>query len=174
MTCGRVRGLYLVPERQIPRARHAPAGRALHLVEREYLLGGPRNDATAIHDAIARYKSAASVRPGDHVLLAVNRSLAFEAGHAWSAARLLTGSGPDGADRALLTAVADLEWVVARFDRVIVGSGDGIFVSLAEAVRALGIAVGVVAPEHGLSRHLRCGATFVRLVPVQPTLQVVA
>jgi hypothetical protein len=160
----RSRSLYLVPDRRVPRARHVSVGRALHLVDLENLMCGPLQPAIALRYAAARYEQVAVVRPDDHVVVAVNPALALDAGRAWPTARLLVGRGPDGADRELLATLADTPWVAARYDRVVIGSGDGIFASALESLRALGIATGVVAPELGLSRDLRRRATFVRLI----------
>lgn len=62
--------------------------------------------------------------------------------------------GRDGADRVLLAAAAP-EWVARRFARLVIASGDAAFVDLARAVRALGVAVVVVARAEGLAGRLR-------------------
>jgi hypothetical protein len=86
----------------------------------------------------------------------------MDAGLAWRGAQLVIGRGVDGADRALLAMVADPRWVAARFDRVVLGSGDGIFVSALASLRNLGVATGIVAPENNISWALRRQADFVR------------
>jgi len=134
--------------------RHLPRGRTLHLVDIENLLGDPRAAGPAIAAAIEAYRSAMRVAPGDHVVIACNHGLAVDAGLAWPGARLRTGSGPDGADLALIDD-ADPAYVAAHYDRVVIGSGDGIFTGLAADLRALGTAVCVVARDGSLSRALR-------------------
>jgi hypothetical protein len=163
-TSGRSRSLYLVPDRRVPRARHVPVGRALHLVDLENLMCGPLQPEIALRYAAARYLEVASVRLGDHVVVAVNPALALEAGRAWPTARLLVGRGLDGADRELLASLADAPWVAARYDRVVIGSGDGIFAAALESLQSLGIATGLVGPERGVSLNLRRRATFVRFI----------
>lgn len=170
----RMRGLYLVPERRVIRAAHVPAGRTLHLLDLENLMGGPCQGHVALSHAVASYRDTASVQANDHVVIAVNPALALQAGDAWPKARLLLGLGPHGSDEALLRSVSDREWTAARYDRVIIGSGDHIFADLALSFRELGIAVGVVAPRDRLSRQLRRSATFVRTFTVLPSLQIVA
>ena len=170
----RPQSLYVVPERRVVRRRHLPAGRTLHLVDVENLMGGPTGGLLPLEDALAQYRSVAPVTSGDHIVIAANPALAWKAGMAWPTARLLAASGPDGADRALLAEVADTRVIAERFDRVIVGSGDGIFATDAESLRALGIAVGVVAPITGLSRHLYQRASFVRFLAPCPALRVIA
>jgi hypothetical protein len=171
---GQLKGIYLVPERRVRRAQHIPAGRTLHLVDLENLMRGPVHDISAIAYALREYRMAAAVSSTDHVVLAVNPALAVDAGRAWPGARLRIGGGPDGADEALLHDVSDRQWVAERYDRVVIGSGDGIFAFAAAEFQSLGIAVGVVAPEHGVSHRLRRYASFVHLLRVSPALQVVA
>jgi hypothetical protein len=79
--------------------------------------------------------------------------LAFAAAHGWPGARVLVGHGPDGADRALLEA-ASPEDIAARFDNVIVASGDGVFTQLVALLRLRGLEVTVVARRESLSRRL--------------------
>lgn len=169
-----LRGLYLVPERRVARRRHLPAGRTLHLVDIENLVGGPTGALLGLAAAVARYQREAPVNVGDHVVIAANPGMALEVGTAWPTARLLAAPGKDGADLALLGEVADVVNVAERYDRVVIGSGDGIFADAAEQLRVLGLAVGVVAPFNGLSPRLYRRASFVRLMTPTPNLQIVA
>jgi len=171
---GRARSLYLVPERRVERERHIPAGRSLHLVDLENLIGGPCRGRGSLAEGMASYCAAAPVQLGDHVVVAVNPGLALDAGLVWRTARLLSRSGPDGADQALLEQISDRSWIAARYDRIIIGSGDGIFASAAADLRALGIAVGVIAPANALSRQLRRVASFIRYVSTPDFLHIVA
>jgi hypothetical protein len=143
-------------------------------VDLENLMRGPDQGDAGLSDACAQYRDAAPVCPGDHIVVAVNPALALQAGRSWPSARLLTGRGPDGADLALLASVSDRLWTAARYDRIIIGSGDGVFAEVAADLRELGVAVGVVAPEDRLSRRLGRSATFVRALASVPSLQVVA
>lgn len=171
---GNSRSLYLVPDREVPRASYVPVARALHLVDLENLMCGPCQPVGVLRNAVALYRELAPVHREDHVIIAVNPALALEAGLAWPAAQLRIGRGPHGADHELLAAIDDRAWVAARFDRIIVGSGDGIFSAALKDLRQLGIATGVVAPGSSLSRDLRRSATFVRLFPCLATEQIVA
>jgi hypothetical protein len=139
-------------------------GRTLHLVDLENLMRGPRQPVAEMSASSVGYRSLAPVNDGDHVIVAVNPSIAMDARRVWPGARMLVGFGPHGADLQLLDAIADREWVAARFDRVVVGSGDGIFAPAVIELRQLGIAIGVVSQYDRLSRHLRRTATFVRLL----------
>jgi hypothetical protein len=109
------------------------------------------------------YRDAAPVQRGDHVIVAVNPMLAMAAASEWPGTLLRVGGGRDGADNALINELRDASWIASHFDRVIIGSGDGIFASTIPAIRDHGIAVGVLARERGVSRGLRRSADFVML-----------
>lgn len=132
--------------------------RTLHLVDLENLLGdGPPGDAIAVLD---RYLAVAGWRRGDLVYLACNpglaRSFVWELGDLGVECVVHTACGRNGADLALLAHAAP-EFVARRAGRLVVGSGDGIFVARAAAVRDLGVDVLVVSRPgslHGRYRHL--------------------
>ena len=67
----------------------------------------------------------------------------FHAKNSWPQARVVLGVGRDGADHALLD-VLDHEDVGARFSRVVIVSGDGIFAN----------AAAELARQASQSRHL--------------------
>lgn len=167
-------GLFLIPIRTTPRCDHAPAGRTLHLIDMENLMGGPRRGRHAPAAALAAYCEAAGVLPFDHIVIAVNPAIALDVGLTSPAARLLAVPGRNGADLALLEQVADLRQTAALYDRVVVGSGDGIFADALNGLRACGIPVGVVTLERCLSLSLARAATFVRFVPESTPLQLVS
>jgi uncharacterized LabA/DUF88 family protein len=74
-------------------------------------------------------------------------------------------SGPDGADLALLDAARPLRAVVESYDRVVIGSGDGIFTALAADLRRAGLVVVVVSRPVALAIDLRDSASLVRRLP---------
>lgn len=153
--------LYLVPERKLPRASYVPAGRTLHLIDIENLVGGTVASCRPVGDALASYRELAGVRRGDHIVIGAGQALLSHAGLAPGGARVVLGRGLDGADLALLSELRNVAWVTTRFDRVVVGSGDGIFADAAAAIRAQGIAVGVVAMSNRISWKLRRAVDFV-------------
>jgi hypothetical protein len=69
-------------------------------------------------------------------------------------------SGPDGADDALIEEMTDLR-VMARYDRVILCSGDGKFVPYVAALTRLGVHVTVISRPECLSKRLRLVAQSV-------------
>ena len=95
--------------------------------------------------------------------LAWNHRLGAEVKFRWPEIRLVGGRGVDGADRALLETVNDFDWTASRFDRVVIGSGDGIFVQVVDTYRAVGIVVGVVARPSSI-RFLRSRAFLPSIV----------
>ena len=157
--------LYEVPRRRIPRAKHVPPGRALHLVDLENLMGGPHAGLVVMRGAIAHYQDAASVTDGDHIVVGVNPVLLPITKAVWPSPRIEPGWGPDGADLALLRWVEDDRFIGARYDRIVVGSGDGIFQGMVKKFRSHGLPVGVVSRKRSLSNALGCAATYVSLLP---------
>lgn len=145
--------------------RHRAPGRTLHLIDIENVAGGSRASTAAVAEAVADYRCALAVRAGDHVVIASGRGLLIAAGLAWPGARLLLASGLDGADLALLEAARPLRAVVDSYDRVVIGSGDGIFAALAADLRRAGLVVVVVSRPVALAIDLRDRASLVRRLP---------
>ena len=125
--------------------------------------GGPFQSQASMHCVSNWYRSIAPVERADHVIVAVNPMLAMAAGSEWPGTRIRVGKGPDGADRALINELQDPRWVASHYDRVVIGSGDGIFASIIASMRGYGIAVGVLARERHVSRALKRSADFVML-----------
>jgi hypothetical protein len=136
-------------------------GRTLHLVDVENLLGNPYSSEAAVAEVLARYRRC-HLRDGDHVIIAANPHLGFKAKMAWPEALVRWGRGSDGADKALL-AEANPTDIARRFDRLVVASGDHIFVELVKQVRARGVAVIVVYRPGSLSKRLRRSTITVAL-----------
>ena len=132
-----------------------PSNRTLHLIDLENLVGDPRAGSPLVHETLTRFLRVARWRAGDHVIVASNPRLmehvVFDPPVPWSAHATC---GPDGADLMLLS-LSPPELVVRRYARLVVGSGDGIFASRANAARDLGVDVLVVARAGGCSRRLR-------------------
>lgn len=135
--------------------------RTLHLLDLENLLGDPRADAERALAMFADYLDVARWQPGDHVILATNpwlmTKIAFDLPVECNRHAV---HGRDGADTMLLS-LAPAEVVTKRYGRLVVGSGDGIFVGRAQAVHQRGVTVDVVARAGGCSRRLqRFSCTF--------------
>src|SRR5688572_29137160 len=100
--------------------------RTIHLVDIENLIGGTTFDATTAAVVQREYGRVAGWSPDDHVVVASSHFSAPGVWFGWSGGRRLVRSGADGADLALMNVMAQ-ENLPARFDRVVLGSGDGIF-----------------------------------------------
>ncbi|MFG1690570.1 NYN domain-containing protein [Gemmatimonadota bacterium] len=137
-------------------------------------MGDPLQGRFALKAASSSFRELAHVRIGDHVLIGVNPNLGFEAKLNWPDGLLLLGNGPNGAGRALLRQIKDLRWVARRFDRIVIGSGDGVFASVAHRFREFGLPVVVVSREHSLSYRLAAAADGISLMPEIQPLEVVA
>ena len=153
--------------------------RTLHLLDIENLAGGIRRGVGAsvdalFADAIRAYEDTVSLTSADQVIVACHPNLAFCAHQALPRARLVVREGVNGADLALLDAVADVEWVAERFDRVIIGSGDAIFLPLMRRLQGLGIPVGAIALVSSFSGELRWEADFCTFLHASPILSEVA
>lgn len=147
--------------------RRWAAGRTLHLIDVENLVGGSQASAADVVEALDAYREAIAVRPADHVVIASGRRLLIDAGLAWPGARLVLGSGTDGADLALLEACSPAS-VAAAYDRVVIGSGDGIFAARAVELRRAGVVVVVVSLPASLAIDLRDSAALVRPLVIRP------
>jgi len=143
---------------------YAPLGRTLVVVDIENIMGGPLRGADVMADAYEQLLRSVLVRENDHLIVAANHRLAVDVKIAWPACRVIAGGGPNGADEALLAELSDVAWISERFDRVIIGSGDGIFVGAVHALRSAGLPVGVISRGGCLSGALRRAASFVRLI----------
>jgi hypothetical protein len=138
-------------------SHHRCVHRTMHLIDIENLTGSALPSEANAARVRATYRKHVGVGPDDHVVVACSH-LAFEhAGFGWPDARHLVRSGPDGADCELLD-VLYLENVAARFDRVVIGSGDWIFAEAAAYLASRGCHVTVVSRRESLSARLRLAA----------------
>ena len=145
--------------------RLGPGPRSVHLVDIENLAGHTAFDAAEVARIAAEFHRTAVVASYDHVIVASSH---FTAPPTWLGipnARRLVRSGANGADLALLQ-VIDTEDLPRRFDRVVVGSGDGIFSEPVARLQAAGCAVTVVSRRGALSRQLRFAVRDVRYLDV--------
>jgi hypothetical protein len=153
--------LMAIAEQSAPDPR---SGRVLHLVDAENLLGGPGFTPAQAISVRAAYEAVAPSGVVNQVVVSTSQYAAPPTWFAWPrSVRRLVRSGPDGADQALL-AVIDNEHLEARFDRVVLGSGDGIFAYAVARLQARGCPVTVVSRPGSLSRRLRLAALDIRLI----------
>jgi hypothetical protein len=142
-------------------------GRAVHLVDVENLLGTCRPTTAAVAALVSDYVTVARVAMADLVIVACSHITFLGVAWAWSpSARLLVRSGPDGADLALIEVIT-AEGLPGRFDRVVVGSGDGVFAEHLASIQAYGLHATVVSRPESLSRRLRLAVGDIRFLPRQ-------
>ena len=136
------------------RTCHAIQRRALHLVDLENLLGDRRKDKIA-PAGLGAYLARAHWSVGDHVIVAADPEIIRQIGFDPPVPCNLHASRGDDAADVMLLAHAPAELVARRYHRLVVGSGDGIFIARARAARALGVGVAIVAPLGGCASGFR-------------------
>lgn len=161
------KGLYVIDsqKRLVLQESYVPEERAIHLIDIENLMGGPRKGRERLRWVIYDYRTAAGVGEVDHPVIGVNPGLVPMAYDSWRSARLVTGGGPDGADKALLHAVKDHGFIRRRYYRLVIGSGDHAFADTAKMFVGYGLRVDVVSRRTALSKALQAVASSVRIVP---------
>lgn len=118
---------------------------------------------------------APGVAPHDHVVVGASRRVArkYRGTLGGSNLKWVVGAdAPDGADRALLSAI-DLYRVARDFDELVIVSGDHVFADLARRAKRFGLSVQVITTEHPdqrsmLSRELAAAADLHTLVRLKP------
>jgi len=128
----------------------------LHLVDIDNLLADPRTvDRAAIHQVFEHYRNVSGYRPGDHVVVATgcNGIHVLEIELAWPGVCHRRKRGADGADLALC---AEAEWAAEHgaYDRVVIASGDRVFMLPFQTLLGAGFAVEVVANHRRLAPAL--------------------
>ena len=146
---------YKHTRRLIPLPDHIPEGRSLHLVDIENLMGGPSEGFMKLWEAIQNYQATVHVGSSDKVYVGVNPGLADAVRFFWSESDILLGFGPDGADNVLIDETRDHEHVLENYERVVVGSGDGIFAEVVKYFSGYGMDVLVVSRDRSLSNRIR-------------------
>lgn len=134
--------------------------RALHLVDADNLLGNPLTvDPRFIRETFAAYRRAAKFAPGDHAVVATcaDARHAFEVAAAWPGVVHRWRSGRDGAD-IILIEEAEVAAKSRRYGRVVLGSGDHIFLLAVEVLRSSNVTVQIVSRRDALSRALQIGS----------------
>jgi hypothetical protein len=145
--------------------------RTLHLVDADNLLGDPLTvDPSVIRATFAAYRRAARFVRGDHAVVAscADPRHAFQVRAAWPGVLHRWRGGPDGADLALLEE-AEVAARSRRYGRVVLGSGDRIFLVALDVLRSAGVEVQVVSRRDALARALRIRALAVTDLDVAGT-----
>jgi NYN domain len=138
--------------------------RVLHLADVENLVGTASFSCNEAAETYTSYKLVAPHGAIDQLVIATSHHSAVAACFGWQDADARrVRSGENGADLELL-AVLEHESVETRFDRVVIGSGDGIFALAAARLQAAAVKVTVVARRNALSRSLRLAVHDIRFI----------
>lgn len=140
-------------DRQGELDRRLPAGRTLHVVDVENLVGGSSVAPASVAAALEAYELVVRIGPDDHRVVACGRGLVFPVVDRWGGSLVRLARGIDGADRLLLEAAAP-DYVVRHYERVVVASGDHAFADLVVELDRRGVEVSVVSRRSALSRRL--------------------
>ena len=129
-------------------------GRALHLLDVEYLGCGPTLSADDLTLVLDRYRVLVDWHVGDHLVGAASSwtysRIAFDV---TSDVRLLpAGAGADAADLRLIDEATHVD--LTRYDRIVIASGDHLFGIVVDAAHDLGVEVWAAAYEFNLARSL--------------------
>ncbi len=136
----------------------------LHLVDVENLLGTPWFTSHAVADLRRSYDAVSGASNPAHYLVGTSAAQNLvEAGLGWGQGQLVFSKGKDGAERAMLAEVTLA--TASRYDRVVIGSGDGIFADLAASLQSVGIVVRVVSRQRSLSKALSLAVQDARFLP---------
>lgn len=127
--------------------------RTLHIVDIENLAGAAVPTLARVAEIQGQYLACLGFGVDDQVVLAANHLALLNAGLGWPHARYRVRSGKDGADRELLD-VLEHENVAARFNHVVIGSGDGGFGYAAASLAARGVHITVVSRWGSLAYEL--------------------
>lgn len=120
-------------------------------------------------------QQAPGIAAHDHVVVGASRSVARKYRpviHGANVRWVVGADAQDGADRALLAAI-DLHRVAARYDELVIVSGDHVFADLARCAKKAGLSVQVVTAEHPeqrsmLARELAAAADTHTRIRLQP------
>jgi len=140
--------------------------RTVHVVDLENLLCGAHRRTTIdeIQSVIAEYRALVGARPDDLFFYGANPKFQLQVALATGSNQVRGYRGRDGADMALLH-VVDPDWVVGRFDRVCLASGDHIFAPLARTLREQGLHVTVVSRPMSVAAELYSAASEHLVLP---------
>ena len=145
-----------ISSRHRNRRRHRPGeatGRTAYFLDIDNLCGTGKASAAEVRRMFEAFLRAFQIGPNDQVYCAGTAMAAFVAARTYPGFHVVVGKGKDGADRRLLE-LADPDFVSLRFERVVIGSGDGIFTELASDLRDRGVEVLLLLGHGFLNRRL--------------------
>jgi hypothetical protein len=151
---------------RVRQLHHCAAGRrrfphrTLHVIDIENLAGAAIPSRCQVTEVQLCYLACLGFGAEDQIVMAASHLGLLNVALGWPHARYRVRSGPDGADLELLDVLMH-EDVAARFPRVVIGSGDGVFGQAAAGLADRGVWVTVVSRRESLSSGLARVATDV-------------
>jgi len=127
--------------------------RTAYFLDIDNLVGTGRPTRRQIEEFFLAFEEAFNPGPNDQVYCAGTGASAAWVCLTRPGYLARSGIGRDGADRRLLE-LGDPAWLSIRFDRVVIGSGDGIFSELVDQLRLLGIEVELMTGRGFLHHSL--------------------
>ena len=128
--------------------------RSVYFLDIDNLCGAPLASEAQVRDVILAVERQFSIGPSDLIFCAATAKAATFVKFFRPAFHVQIGRGKDGSDLRLLE-LADPQWLKSRFDRVVIGSGDGIFQPLAIELANLNIRVEVTSGHGAMARSFR-------------------
>ena len=125
--------------------------RTAYFLDVDNLCGKPLPTHQEVLECLSIFDTHYTPSKNDLFFFAATAKAAFSVKQLRPGCHVQIGRGKDGSDLRLLE-VADPEWLKARVDRVVIGSGDGIFEPLAVKLANVGIRVEVAVGNGKLSR----------------------
>ncbi|WP_114201989.1 NYN domain-containing protein [Janibacter anophelis] len=144
-------------------SKRALRERRMVLVDVENVAGGAVVSPQMAQWARRVVESVIEIGEHDLVVIGSGHIGLFDVHDSWPSARVRVRSGADGADLELLD-VLTCEDLAARFDEVVLVSGDAIFVEAVTNLQRRGCRVVVAAWAQGLAARLRLAASETRLL----------
>lgn len=149
-----------------------PRGKVF-LIDIENIIGGVVTHRVQAELVWELLEGSVGLRPCEQVIIGACHMSAIAAGVSRPSARLVVQSGPDGADLQLLEVMAT-EGLGARYDEVVLTSGDAIFVDAVRSLQATGTRVTLVSRPEALSTRLKFSADYVHLLPTRLDVDLAA
>lgn len=147
--------------------------RTAYLLDLDNLAGSGQPSADEIHCVLDHFERECRPCKNDQVYCAGTAISAYHCADYRPNYRVAVGRGKDGADQRLLE-LGDPEHVSQRFQRVVIGSGDGIFAGIVREFSIRGVRVELLVGKGTLASSLhraisvnnRCEKLIVRRIPI--------
>ena len=128
--------------------------RTAYFLDMDNLTGSGQPTSEQVRDVLDEFERICRPGESDQVYCAGTAITAYHCADYRPNYRVAAGRGKDGADKRLLE-LGDPEHVSRRFQRVVIGSGDGIFATIAHEYARRGLKVELIAGKGAISQSLK-------------------